>query len=109
MKEHQLIFQIRSQTLDLKSWQPWKYTDKTSVKCGKSDETMSHFAICEEYTSELIYNWWDIKQSDTERQKEIAKLVEKRVKARQTIVDSQHEDGQASNTGSNAPVDCEAL
>ena len=39
---------------------------------------MSHFAIGKEYTSEEISNYWDIKQKDTQRQKEIAKLVEKR-------------------------------
>ena len=28
-----LIFQIGSQTLDIKSWQPSKYMNKTCVKC----------------------------------------------------------------------------
>ena len=83
-----LIFQIRSQTVDIKYWQPWKYNDQSCVKCGKSEETMSHFATCKEYTSEEISNWWDIKQNDAQRKKEIAKLVEKRIRERQTILDT---------------------
>ena len=72
-----LIFQIRSQTMDMKTWQPWKYRDKTCVKCEKTDETMSLISICSAYTSEKITSWWEIKQNNTERKKEIARLVEK--------------------------------
>ena len=36
-----IIFQIRSQTMDIKTWQPWKYSDKTCVKCEKTEEIMS--------------------------------------------------------------------
>ena len=67
---------------------------------------MSHFVTCVEYPTEIELKWWDIKQNNTERQKEIARIVEKRFKIRQEILDSQQEGGQASNTGSNAPVDC---
>ena len=71
-----------------------------------TEETMSHFVTCVEYPTEKEHTWWDIKQNNTERQKEIAKIVGKRFKIRQEILDSQQEGGQASNTGSNAPVDC---
>ena len=81
-----LKFQIRSQTMDIKTWQPWKYSDKSCVKCEKTDKTMSHFSICSEYTSEKITSWWDIKQNNTERQKEIARLVKKRIKQRKKIL-----------------------
>ena len=101
-----LIFKIRSQTLNIKSWQPWNYSNNSCVKCEKTKETMSHFVTCVEYPTEIEHNWWDIKQNNTETQKEIARIVEKRFKIRQEILDSQQEGGQASNTGSNAPVDC---
>jgi hypothetical protein len=38
-----IIFKIRSQTLDIKQWQPWKYQNDFCVKCEKYTETMDHF------------------------------------------------------------------
>lgn len=101
-----LIFKICCQTLNIKAWQPWNYIDNICVKCEKTEETMSHFVTCVEYPVEKELSWWDIKQNSTERQKEIAKIVEKRFKIRQHIIDLKQEDGQASDTGSDAPVDC---
>ena len=37
--------------MDSKTWEPWKYSDKTCVKCEKTDKTMSNISICSAYTS----------------------------------------------------------
>ena len=40
-----VIFAVRSGTLEIKEWTPWKYDDNIYVKCESAAETMSHFAI----------------------------------------------------------------
>ena len=41
-----IIFSVRSQTLDIKEWQPWKYLDNLCVKCEIYAETTDHFVMC---------------------------------------------------------------
>ena len=78
-----VIFSVRSKTLDIKEWQPWKYNDDLCVKCENSPETMDHFVTCVEYGIECETNWKDILTNDISRQQEIAKCVAKRFKIRE--------------------------
>ena len=96
-----VIFSIRSRTLDIKEWNPWKYTDVLCVKCDEI-ETMDHFVICKSYGETLELLWTDIYSESIEKQIEIGRFVQKRHKIRQDFI-SQQEDGQASTSGSTAP------
>ena len=52
----QIIFSTRSQTLDIKVWRPWKYSDDVCVKCQLHQETMDHFMTCVEYGEQINCN-----------------------------------------------------
>ena len=52
----QVIFSIRSKTLDIKEFQPWKYKDSFCVKCELVPETMSNFSTCPEYETKVENN-----------------------------------------------------
>ena len=96
-----IVFSLRSKTIDIKEFQPWKYSDDKCVKCEKEIETMHHFATCEDYGVEKEHRWTDIDENNTVRQIEIAKVIEKRMKIRKFVIEKQ-EDGQASsNSGSS--------
>ena len=57
-----IIFSIRSETLQIKEFHPWKYKEKyLCEKCQKFPETMDHFATCVEYDTETETHWRDIK------------------------------------------------
>ena len=51
-----IIFSVRSKTLDIKTWNPWKYTNELCVMCSKASETMDHFISCEKYDDKLNNN-----------------------------------------------------
>ena len=92
------IFSIRSQTLQIKEFHPWKYEDDDiCIKCSKFPETMDHFATCAEYEAEIELNWRDIKKNDINRHKEIGKIIQKRIAIRESTL-KKIEDGQASST-----------
>ena len=82
--------------MDIKEFQSWKYSDNICVKCKKHEETINHFVSCPSYETDIENNWEDVNGDNFERQIEIARIVEKRIKVRQKILDKQ-EDGQASN------------
>ena len=89
---------MRSQTLQIKEFHPWKYEDNDMcIKCHKFQETMDHFATCAEYDTEIEPNWRDIKKNDIKRQKEIGNIIQKRIAIRESIL-KKIEDGQASSS-----------
>ena len=47
-----VIFSVRSKTLDIKEWQPWKYQDNLCVKCDLYAKTMEHFVSFKAYGQE---------------------------------------------------------
>ena len=96
------IFSIRSKTLDLKDWQPWKYKDLLCVKCQLHPETIEHFWSCNAYGNMSEMNLRDIFGNDIEKQTKIGIFLEKRFKIREKII-KQQEDGQAPTSGSSAP------
>ena len=63
-----ILFQPRSQTLDIKEWQPWKYEDNMSFKCSVFAETMDHFLSSSGYGTETQKDWRDIFDNDCEKQ-----------------------------------------
>ena len=91
----EIIFSIRSRTLNIKEFQPWNYEDNQCVQCEIYAETMEHFCTCSAYKTETEEQWKDILIDNPERQFEIAKIVEKGLKIRQSTLDKE-EDGLAS-------------
>ena len=92
----QIIFSVRSQTLNIKEWKPWNYHDNLCVKCQIYAETMDHFVVCSSYGNKTEQNWKDIFDNNYERQIEIGIIVKKRFLERQDILDT-IEAGQTSN------------
>ena len=101
----QLIFSIRSKTLDVKEYQPWKYKNNTCVACQKYPETMNHFVTCSSYRNKPCIDWTSIYGSDSLVMTRIALVVEKRVEERKALLEKA-EDGQAGITDSRAPGNC---
>ena len=52
-----VIFSIRSKTLDIKTWNSWKYNNDLCVMCMEERDTMKHFVSCEGYEDTLSVNW----------------------------------------------------
>ena len=93
-----IIFSIRSETLQIKDFHPWKYeNDDLCVKCQKFRETIDHFATCVEYETETEANWRDVKLNNINRQEEIGIIIQKRMLIRDRLIEKK-EDGQASTT-----------
>jgi hypothetical protein len=44
-----IIFLLRSGTLDIKSWNSWKYDDNLFVMCDLKEENITHFLECSQY------------------------------------------------------------
>ena len=44
-----IIFSVRSNTLDIKTCNPWKYTNQLCVLCSKPSKTMDHLISCGKY------------------------------------------------------------
>ena len=64
-----IILSIRSQTLDIKEWQPLKYEDNLCIKCEIFAETMDHFVNCFGTAKETENNWRYIFTDSVTRQK----------------------------------------
>ena len=79
----QTIFSVRSGTLDIKSWNEWKYENKLCVMCENSEENIEHFMSCSLYGSgDLDYDLKDIYGNEFEKQNIIAKDVRRRQQKR---------------------------
>ena len=100
-----IIFSIRSKTLDIKEYQPWKYENDLSVMCCLFIETMDHFMTCVTYKNKPCKDWWKIFENDTQVQFEVGCLVKKRFLERETELDKIGV-GWALNSNSIAPGDC---
>ena len=95
-----IIFSVRSGTLDIKEWTPWKYNDNICVTCERAAETMAHFVSCKAYSSEtLVSDWENIFKDNPDIQYEIASKIEKRMKTRESKL---QEAGLDSDPGSQA-------
>ena len=89
-----IIFSLRSKTLDIKAWQPWKYYDNLCVFCELKEETIDHFLVCKTYDNLPQENQWaDVKGKCVDRQYEIAKIVKVRIERRMKLIDI-YEAGQ---------------
>ena len=96
-----IIFAVRSGTLEIKEWTPWKYNDNICVKCETAAETMNHFVSCKSYSSDTSVN--DRKRIYTDNadiQYEIAGKISSRLKIRENKLE---EAGLDSTPGSQAP------
>ena len=70
-----IIFSIRSETLQIKDFHPWKYLCE---KCQKFQEFMDHFATCVEYETEIKANLRDVNLNNINRQEEIGIIIQKK-------------------------------
>ena len=74
-----IIFSVRSGTLDLKDWHPWKYSDNLCVMCELSDENIEHFMSCNTYgIDSLDIDWKLIYENEPETQFRIAEEIKRR-------------------------------
>ena len=74
-----IIFSVRSGTLDIKSWNEWKYENLLCVMCGNHDENIEHFMSCLAYgQGNPEINWKDIYGDDSDKQKSIAIEIKKK-------------------------------
>ena len=97
-----IIFAIRSGTLDIKEWNSWNYSDNLCLLCEVKEETMEHFMECNNYgVKNKSINWKDIYENDTNKQYEIAKEVQERMEKRYL---AKQEAGLDSEPGSFAPT-----
>ena len=78
-----MIFSIRSGTLDIKCWNKWNYGDNLCEMCELKEETIEHVMNCPEY-GDIENNWRDIYGNNPEKQKNIAKVIKKRLETRKT-------------------------
>ena len=97
----------RSKTLDLKTWQPWKYFDNLCVLCEKKAETMQYFMSCKAYENIApIINWEKMYGNEPDEQFKIAINIRKRLKQRNSKIEN-YEAGHLQNIAdSMAPGDC---
>ena len=73
------IFSVRSGTLDIKSWNEWKYENQLCVMCENCDENIEHFMSCSLYgQSDLENHWSEINGDDFEIQNSIAREIRRR-------------------------------
>ena len=85
----QIIFSIRSGTLDIKSWNPWKYDDILCVGCGKEEENMTHFMSCMTYGEDSqCTHWQDIWIDNCDIQYDIAFRARRRLELRDRIIEA---------------------
>ena len=94
------ILSIRSQTLDIKEWQPWKYEDNLCIKCEVFAETMDHLVNWYGNEEETENNWREIFEDSVTRQKQIGRYVQKIMLMRQEYLDKQ----EAGQTSDPAPI-----
>ena len=100
-----IIFSMRSKTLDKKDYQPWMYENELCVLCGLQSETMQHFMTVLAYENKTCEDWWKIDENYAQVQFEVASVVEKRLSERDIMLDK-IEVAWALDTHSAAPGDC---
>ena len=97
----EIIFGLRSGTLDLKAWNRWKYEDNLCVLCEKKEENINHFMECVEYGEPIeTTTWKEVYENNAETQIKIAKEVKLRLEKRDKILKA----GLDYPPGSNAPT-----
>ena len=72
---------VRSQTLDIMSWNIWRNTDNICVGCRLDAERMSHFMRCKAYCKECKeMNWHAMLGNGFEKQFKISRKYSQEVK-----------------------------
>ena len=93
---------MRSKTLDVRDWCPWKYDTVNCVACGNYPETIDHFSTCKSYRNE---EWEIINGNETDKITAAGVLIEKRIVERENIIKKQ-DAGRTSLSNSTAPGNC---
>ena len=92
------IFRARSMTLNIKTQKSWKYSDMLCVGCGVNSETGDEILSCkelnegenEEYIQTLFYDMFY--SGKTSEMSEVAKILMKRLKVRDKILEEQEQE-----------------
>ena len=91
-KISRLIFKARSQTLDIKTQQPWRYADRTCIGCKIREESGQEILTCEKLNYEnsvadiqMNYDWFY--SSDVIDKVKVGRLLERGIKERQKIIE----------------------
>ena len=92
-KISQLIFKARSQTLDIKSQQRWKYADSTCFGCKTREETGQEILICGKLNYEnsvadqqIRYGWFY--RSTVSDIVKVGHILDRGMKNRQKILEN---------------------
>ena len=96
---------MRSKTLDLKYWCPWKNYTVTCVACGNYQARIDHFSNCLAYQNEALEQWEHKNGKETDKIIAAGILIEKRIIERENIL-KQQESGWTSISNSTAPGNC---
>ena len=80
---------MRSKTLDLTYWCPWKYDTVNCVACGNYTETMDHFSKCLAYQNEALEQREHINGKGTDKIIAAGIMIEKRIIERENILKQQ--------------------
>jgi hypothetical protein len=102
-----IIFSVRSNTIDLKMVQPWKYYDNLCVLCEVQAETITHFMSCSSYENIPTEETWKlIIEGDPDDQFKIAENIRKRQKLRNKKIDEYEAGHPQEWSDSRTPGDC---
>ena len=74
----QIIFSVRSGTMDIKSWNEWNYQNILCVMCEKSEENNNHFMTCALYGEEMDTPLEEIFGNEVDKQCVIAIEIKKK-------------------------------
>ena len=78
----QIIFSVRSGTMDIKSWNEWNYQNILCVMCEKSEENINHFMTCTLYGEEIETPLEEIFGNEVDKQCLIAIEIKRRQQMR---------------------------
>ena len=102
-----IIFSVRSKTLDIKTWQHWKYFDNLCVLCEQKAEVMDHFMCCNAYENVTpIHSWKKMFENNPDEQFEIAENINKRQRQRNRKIEMLEACHLQIISDSKAPGDC---
>ena len=80
-----IIFSARSETLDLKIWNEWKYGDTNCAMCYTEEKYFTHFMTCIAYEqTQMNEPLTEIFGNNHEQQYIVAKEIKRRLQMRKT-------------------------
>ena len=101
---------IRSKSLDIKIWQPWKYDNNLCVMYHIKKENMEHFMSCSSCKNiSCGIDWKEVLLNDIKKQYEVAQFLRDKTRAEQCRAEHREDiftalqGGQPLLPGSRSP------